>query len=91
MRAARQLGLTPVLWNVFGYDWKPIGADGILSNLNNGILRNRRRGYGSNLLLHDGDHRAMGAERMDTVRAVDRLLNAHQGTPTRFVTVDLWA
>ena len=91
MRAARELGLTPVLWNVFGYDWKPIGVDGILGNLENGIAHWQRRGRGANLLLHDGGHRGMGAERMDTVRAVDRLLTTRRGTATRFVTVDAWA
>jgi peptidoglycan/xylan/chitin deacetylase (PgdA/CDA1 family) len=90
LRAARELGLTPVLWNVTGYDWNPIGVDGIMDNLNKGIARNRLRGRGSNLLLHDGGHRAMGAARMDTVRAVDRLMDAYRGTATRFVTVDAW-
>jgi peptidoglycan/xylan/chitin deacetylase (PgdA/CDA1 family) len=91
LRAARELGLTPVMWNVTGYDWEPIGVDGILKNLGAGIARNRRRGRASNLLLHDGGHRGMGAARMDTVRAVERLLTARQGTETRFVTVDAWA
>jgi len=91
LRAARELGLTPVMWNVTGYDWNPIGAEGILSNLENGIARWQRRGRGANLLLHDGGHRAMGAARMDTVRAVDRLLTTRRGTATRFVTVDAWA
>ena len=90
LRAAREMGLTPVMWNVTGYDWNPIGVDGILANLNKGIARNRLRGRGSNLLLHDGGHRAMGAARMDTVRAVDRLLSA-RAAATRFVTVDAWA
>jgi len=91
LRATRELGLTPVMWNVTGYDWNPIGVDGILANLDKGIASNRRRGHGSNLLLHDGGHRAMGAARMDTVRAVDRLLTNQRGTTTRFVTVDAWA
>jgi peptidoglycan/xylan/chitin deacetylase (PgdA/CDA1 family) len=90
LRAARELGLTPVLWNVTGADWNPIGVEGILKNLAGGVVRNRRRGRGSNLLLHDGGHRAMGAGRMDTVRAVDRLLAEHQGTATRFVTLEAW-
>jgi peptidoglycan/xylan/chitin deacetylase (PgdA/CDA1 family) len=90
LRAARELGLTPVLWNVTGYDWNPIGVDGILANLDKGVARNRQRGRGANLLLHDGGHRAMGAARMDTVRAVDRLLGAYKSTSTRFVTVDAW-
>jgi peptidoglycan/xylan/chitin deacetylase (PgdA/CDA1 family) len=90
MRVARELGLTPVLWNVTGYDWNPIGVEGILRNLEAGIARWQRRGRGSNLLLHDGGHRAMGAARMDTVRAVDRLLESRRGTTTRFVAVDAW-
>jgi peptidoglycan/xylan/chitin deacetylase (PgdA/CDA1 family) len=90
LHAARELQLTPVMWNVTGYDWNPIGEDGILANLNKGIERNSMHGRGSNLLLHDGGHRAMGAARMDTVRAVDRLLSAHRGTAIRFVTVDAW-
>lgn len=90
LRIARELGLTPVLWNVTGYDWNPIGVDGILAKLDAGVARNRARGRSSNLLLHDGGHRGMGASRMDTVRAVDRLLTAHAGTATRFVTVDAW-
>jgi peptidoglycan/xylan/chitin deacetylase (PgdA/CDA1 family) len=90
LRIARELGLTPVLWNVTGYDWNPIGVDGILAKLNAGIARNRGRGRSSNLLLHDGGHRGMGASRMDTVRAVDQLLTAHAGTAARFVTVDAW-
>jgi len=90
LRAARGLGLIPVTWNVTGYDWEPIGVGGILGKLENGIARNRARGRGSNLLLHDGGHRGMGAARMDTVGAVDRLLTAHAETATRFVTVDAW-
>jgi peptidoglycan-N-acetylglucosamine deacetylase len=89
-RIASELGLTPVLWNVTGYDWNPIGVDGILEKLDTGIARNRRRGRSSNLLLHDGSHRGMSWQRMDTVRAVDRLLAAHAGTATEFVTVDAW-
>jgi peptidoglycan/xylan/chitin deacetylase (PgdA/CDA1 family) len=90
LRIARELGLTPVLWNVTGYDWNPIGIDEILAKLDAGITRSRARMQSSNLLLHDGGHRGMGASRMDTVRAVDRLLTAHAGTATRFVTVDAW-
>jgi peptidoglycan/xylan/chitin deacetylase (PgdA/CDA1 family) len=90
LRVARELGLSPVMWNVTGFDWEPIGVDAILANLERGIGRNRRRGRASNLLLHDGGHNGMGAMRMDTVGAVERLLEAHAGTVTRFVTVDAW-
>jgi len=61
-----------------------------LANIDAGIARNRRRGRGSNLLLHDGGHRTVGSERMETVRAVERLLSANKDGAMRFVTVDAW-
>jgi peptidoglycan-N-acetylglucosamine deacetylase len=91
LRAARELGLTPVLWNVAGVDWNPDGVEAILENVNLGVERNRRRKRGSNILLHDGGHLHMGMPRLDTVRAVDRLLTSHRGTGTEFVTLDAWA
>ncbi len=90
LRIARELGLTPVLWNVTGYDWNPIGAEGIVKNLDAGLARNRKLGRSSNLLLHDGSHRGMSWERMDTVRAVDRWLTAANATALKCVTVDAW-
>jgi peptidoglycan/xylan/chitin deacetylase (PgdA/CDA1 family) len=91
LRAARELGLTPVMWNVTGYDWNPIGVERILNNLRTGIAKNQGMGRASNLLLHDGGYLGMGAARMDTVRAVERLLGKLEGTATQFVTVDAWA
>jgi peptidoglycan-N-acetylglucosamine deacetylase len=91
LRAARELGLTPVMWNVTGYDWDPIGIAGILTNLERGIDRNRTRGRGSNLLLHDGGYHAMGTLRTDTIAAVQGLLAAHAQTTTRFITIDAWS
>jgi len=91
LRVARELGLTPVMWNVTGYDWNPIGVEGILKKLRDGVARNQSAGRASNLLLHDGGHRGMGAARMDTVRAVERLVTKLDGTATQFVTVDAWA
>jgi peptidoglycan/xylan/chitin deacetylase (PgdA/CDA1 family) len=91
LRLARELGLTPVMWNVTGYDWEPIGADGILRNLQRGLARNQRRGRASNLLLHDGGHSAMGSPRLDTVAAVEQFIAAHPPVAARYVTVDAWA
>jgi peptidoglycan/xylan/chitin deacetylase (PgdA/CDA1 family) len=90
LRAARSLGLIPVMWNVTAYDWNPIGADAILTHIQRGIARNQRLQRASNLLLHDGGHRAMSSPRMDTVRAVERLLGEHADTPRRFVTPEAW-
>jgi peptidoglycan/xylan/chitin deacetylase (PgdA/CDA1 family) len=91
LRIAREVGLIPVMWNVTGYDWTPIGPDGILRNLTRGLARNQRRNRASNLLLHDGGHTAMGAPRIDTVHAVQQLLTTHPPAATHYVTVDAWA
>lgn len=92
LRTARELGLTPVQWNAMGYDWRPgIEAAAILGHLERGIARNRRRGRGSNLLLHDGGHAALGAERSQSVEATRRLLDRYPPGLVRYVTVDAWA
>jgi peptidoglycan/xylan/chitin deacetylase (PgdA/CDA1 family) len=89
LQIAADLGLTPVMWNVTCYDWTPNGSDNILRRLNAGIASNGKRGRSSNILLHDGGHRAMGTYRMDTVRAVEQALGAAP-SERRWVTVDAW-
>ncbi len=91
LRVARELGLIPVLWNVTAYDWDPVGPHRIYSNLQQGVARNQRSRRGSNLLLHDGGHTAMGAPRNDTVLAVDRFLSERRTSAPRYVTVDAWS
>ncbi|HYK35202.1 polysaccharide deacetylase family protein [Alloacidobacterium sp.] len=88
LRAARELGLAPVLWNAMGYDWKPTTAEQVLENLQRGIKRNRRRGMGSNLLLHDGGQAGIGQDRSHSVAATARLLEGEN--QVRYVTVDAW-
>ena len=89
LRAARELGMVPVMWNAMGYDWKPTTATAVLRNLDKGIRRNRRRGVGSNLLLHDGGQAGIGQDRSHTVGATANLLDAWHGK-VRFVTVADW-
>lgn len=89
LRVARGMGLIPVLWNAMGYDWRPISSTQILANLDRGIGRNRRRGAGSNLLLHDGGQTGIGQDRSQTVVATTELLRAWSGR-VRFVTVEHW-
>lgn len=92
LQIARDLGLTPVMWNVTCHDWDPIGTDRILGHMETGIGSNTRRRQGSNILLHDGGHRGIGAHRMDTVNAVDRLLSREpRGKAKRWVTIDAWS
>ncbi len=89
VRYARSLGLTPVMWNAMGYDWKPsLDPARILADLERGIAKNRRRGRGSNLLLHDGGQAGLGQDRRATVEATRQLLGRY--SEARFVTVDVW-
>ena len=91
LRAAAELGLTTVQWNVMGRDWQPIGADRILSHVDRGLARARRRGTGANILLHDGSQLSLGADRTATVAATASLLARFTADSTRTVTVDAWS
>jgi peptidoglycan/xylan/chitin deacetylase (PgdA/CDA1 family) len=90
LRTARDLGLTPVQWNVIGQDWKPITADAILNRIQRGIGANRRRGRSSNIVLHDGGDQSIGQPRLPTVEATARLLDLCRSTSTKFVTPEVW-
>lgn len=74
IRAALELGLKTVQWNIIAQDWKPIGASAILANVDRGFARCRRQGVGANIVLHDGSHHAIGADRRDTLRVTEELL-----------------
>jgi peptidoglycan/xylan/chitin deacetylase (PgdA/CDA1 family) len=89
MRAARDLGLTSVMWNAMGVDWRLTDSALIAARLLGDIQHNRDRGVASNLLMHDGSHKGVGINRDPTLSAVDRVLRA-QGGKSRFVTVDAW-
>jgi len=78
---AAQLGLEPVMWNVTGYDWNAPSADYIEKRVTGKI-----RG-GNVVLLHDGGHAAFGADRSNTVEAVDRLLTRYKSEGFEFVTI----
>ncbi|HVT97119.1 MAG TPA: polysaccharide deacetylase family protein [Acidobacteriaceae bacterium] len=88
---ARELGLTAVMWNAMGFDWRAnITAAQITEHLEQGIARNQRRKRGSNLLLHDGGHAALGADRSQSVEATRNILERHPPGTVRYVTADAW-
>ena len=97
LRAARELGLTPVLWNAMGYDWKPTTAEAVERNIRRSFRRNLLAGNATNALLHDGGQAAMGQDRSHTVLATDRLIQrwkdefALRGDVCEFVTPEAWA
>jgi peptidoglycan/xylan/chitin deacetylase (PgdA/CDA1 family) len=91
LRAARELGLKTVLWNVMGHDWNAKSAETIEQRVAAGVERNRQQGLGSNVLLHDGAQAGIGADRSRTVAATAALLTRWKDAGFRFVTVDAWA
>ena len=90
LHAVRELGLVPVLWNVQGNDWEPIGVPGILRHLDHGMQRVAGQRRGANILLHDGFDGRMDFDRADTVRATELLLLRARERELRVVTVDAW-
>ena len=82
LRIARELGLETVMWNVTGYDWNAPPA----SMIEKKVVRQMRGG--DVILLHDGSHKAMGADRAQTVVATDNLIRRYRDQGYEFVTVD---
>jgi peptidoglycan-N-acetylglucosamine deacetylase len=81
LRIAREFSLTPVMWNVTGYDWTAPPAAEIERKVSSQI-----RG-GDVILLHDGGHRQMGADRSQTVSATDNLIHHYKSQGWQFVTI----
>jgi len=82
LRIARVLGLDTVMWNVTGYDWNAPPA----AVIENKIAR--QMCGGDVVLLHDGGHRALGADRAQTVIATDNLIWRYRDQGYEFVTVE---
>jgi peptidoglycan-N-acetylglucosamine deacetylase len=82
IRIARELGMQTVMWNVTGYDWNAPPAAEIEKK-----VERQMRG-GDVILLHDGGHRAMGADRAQTVIATDDLIRRYKDEGYEFVTVE---
>jgi peptidoglycan/xylan/chitin deacetylase (PgdA/CDA1 family) len=90
-QAAAALGLKTVQWNLIVGDWSAGSAQTILERLQRGHRRNRRRGRGTNVVLHDGGQGGLGQPRMPTVQAVDRWLGVlAQCAEVEFVTPPGW-
>jgi peptidoglycan/xylan/chitin deacetylase (PgdA/CDA1 family) len=90
LRAARELGLTAVMWNAMTSDWSERDAGRIAGRLEKKIAGNQRRGFASNIVLHDGGHVALNTDRGPSIAAAEKLMARYAGTH-RFVTVDAWA
>ena len=89
LKLARRLGLIPVTWNAMTSDWKEPSSDTIARNLIQKIEDMQRRGCAANIVLHDGSHRSLNADRGPSVTAAAQLLDRY-GATHKFVTLDAW-
>lgn len=81
LRIVRELNLQPIMWNVTGYDWNAPPAVAIERKVS------RRMRGGDVILLHDGGHKHMGADRTQTVLATDHLISRYRSEGFEFVTI----
>ena len=82
IRIARELGLQTAMWNVTGHDWNAPPAAAIEKK----VARQMRGG--DVIVLHDGEHKAMGADRAQTVIATENLILRSKDQGREFVTLD---
>lgn len=81
LRAVREMGLEPVMWSITGYDWKATTPEQIERH-----VKRQLRG-GDVILLHDGGHVEMGADRSHTVAVTERLITKYKAEGYEFVTI----
>jgi len=81
LHIARELGLAPVMWSITGHDWDAPPAAAIEQR-----VTKRIRG-GDVVLLHDGGHKAMGADRSQTIIATDHLIARYKTEGYEFATI----
>ena len=81
--------MIPVTWNAITTDWSEPSADAIASRLMRTIDRLEWRGWATNIVLHDGGHRGLGANRGPSVAAAGQLLARYKESH-RFVRLDAW-
>lgn len=81
LRIAHELGLEPAMWNVTGYDWNAPPAAVIERKVSRQV-----RG-GDVVLLHDGGHKELGADRSQTIIASDHVIERYKSEGYEFVTI----
>jgi peptidoglycan/xylan/chitin deacetylase (PgdA/CDA1 family) len=89
LQSAREMGMTPVLWNAMTSDWAERSPDRIAARLADKIDAHQSRGLASNIVLHDGSHLGPNGDRGASVTAAGKLLARYTKTH-KFVTVHAW-
>jgi peptidoglycan/xylan/chitin deacetylase (PgdA/CDA1 family) len=87
LNEARELGMSPVLWNAMTNDWAEPSAEEITNRLGDRVDALGRSGRSANIVLHDGGHLEPSADRGPSVAAAEMLIKRYIGV-RRFVTAE---
>ena len=75
-----------VMWSKICRDWKPQPPQRIIETLSSVARLNRP--HGDIVVMHDGDHRALGGDRLHVVAALEHWLPRWRDAGMEFVTMD---
>jgi len=89
LRIARELELTPVMWNAMAPDWRATHPEQVAPQLAASIEEHTKQGWATTIVLHDGSHRTLECDRAASLTAAGLLAERFRGSH-RFVTVDTW-
>jgi hypothetical protein len=78
------------MWNAMTRDWSEKDPEKIGGELAKKIDGLKNSGWAANVVLHDGGHLVLGANRGPSVTAAEMLIKCYEGTH-RFVRVDAWS
>lgn len=78
---ARAAGYVPVMWSVTCFDWKATTPAAVMGHATRQI-----RG-GDVIVMHDGGHKRLGADRAHTIQATDELITRYKDEGFEFVRV----
>lgn len=84
LRTVRAMGLMPIMWSVTCYDWRAAASAASIARC---AQRQIRRAAGNVILLHDGGHKDLGADRKSTVEATREIIRIHKAEGYEFVTI----
>jgi peptidoglycan-N-acetylglucosamine deacetylase len=75
-----------VMWSKICWDWKPQPAQRLIERL--ASVARPGRPHGDVVVLHDGDHRALGGDRDHVVAALEHWLPRWRDAGNEFVTIE---
>ncbi|MBZ5660396.1 MAG: polysaccharide deacetylase family protein [Acidobacteriia bacterium] len=84
---ARRAGIAGVvMWSKICWDWKPQPPQRLIERL--ASVARADRPHGDIVVLHDGDHRALGGDRQHVVAALEHWLPRWRDAGNEFVTIE---